>query len=211
MIRSISAGPLPQLAPITRTPRPAIAASAFTGETPIIVWKCVSKLIVTTAGKPASRAPSTAACTSSSALMVSISAKSTPPALSDLRLLGERRARAVRRQEAERLHQLAGRAHGTGHQAVAGRFAREPRAGLVELGEAVLEPVERQAVARAAERVGRDEVAAGIDIRAVNREDDVGPLCVPALRRAVREAGLVQHRAHGTVAEHEAAALDQLK
>ena len=70
--------------------RPA-PATACSGETPIIVWPRVSKVIVAMSGMPADawRTPWTAARISERCDIVSIQITSTPPAMSAARLLRE--------------------------------------------------------------------------------------------------------------------------
>ena len=109
--------------------------------------------------------------------MVSMSAKSAPPAFSAFACSAKDAERSGRCQQAERLHQFAGRSHRAGHQPIARHFTREPRTGLVQLENAICELVELEPVALAAERIGRDEVAAGLDVaRDKSTTHDVGLL-----------------------------------
>ena len=80
-----SSGPFPQLPPTASAPHPARASTASSGETPIIVWPRVSKVIVATSAIPgeAWRTPSIAALISERSDIVSIQMRSTPPATSE--------------------------------------------------------------------------------------------------------------------------------
>ena len=83
MTATISSGPLPQLPPTASAPQAVSAATACSGETPIIVCPRVSKVIVAISGTrgETSRTPSIAARTSSRSDIVSIQIRSTPPAI----------------------------------------------------------------------------------------------------------------------------------
>src|SRR5207247_896963 len=105
------------------------------------------------------------------------------------------------------------RTHGTDDESCAGDLAGEagrgPRELVGPLGEAVL----AEDVRRAAERVGRYNVGAGLQIRSVNRPNDVGSgqgqVLVAALVRRAPEVGgreprLLNHGAHGAVEDEDA-------
>ena len=79
---TISSGPLPQLPPTASTPRAVSASTACSGETPIIVWPRVSKVMVAMTGVSgaARRTPSMAAVISARSDIVSIHRTSAPPA-----------------------------------------------------------------------------------------------------------------------------------
>ena len=80
-----SSGPFPQLPPTASAPQASSAATACSGETPIIVWPRVSNVIVAMSAMPgdARRTPSIAALISLRSDIVSIQMRSTPPATSD--------------------------------------------------------------------------------------------------------------------------------
>jgi hypothetical protein len=79
-----SSGPLPQLPPTASAPQAVIAATACSGDTPIIVWPRVSKVIVVINGSAGAAVctPSMAARISSRSDIVSIQIRSTRPATS---------------------------------------------------------------------------------------------------------------------------------
>ena len=84
--------------------------------------------------------------------------------------------------------------------------ADQPRAPLVELASPVAEPVLVQLEARPAERVGLDEIRAGVEVGPVDVPDDVGMRVVPELGAgAVREASREQHRAVASVEDQQLA------
>ena len=120
-------------------------------------------------------------------------------------LLGEQLDGLVVGQRAERLHQLAGRAHAPQrqHAVLVRHLARDPRARLVQLVDAILEAMERQARAGAAERVGRQQVRAGVGVRGMDDAKPVRVLDVPDLgRRPGHQPGGLQHGADRSVAQH---------
>ena len=117
-----------------------------------------------------------------------------------LGLLGEGGGTLGDGEGAERLEQLAGRADVAGDHdlaALAGALGVGDAAGdaggqLVQLGDAVLGLVQLQAIARAAEAVGEDDVGAGRDHGAVQGLDAVDMLDVPQLRRVAGEQAHVE-------------------
>ena len=190
---SRSEAPTPQFAPIAtgctgefgeNTP----ARSA--GARPIIVRPAVSNEPVTVYGRPTSIAARAAARISSGADFVSIQATSTPPAMSPSTC--SRNASKASSSEIlpSGLEQLAGRADRSGdeHGSVGGRGDGTGQLGglLGDLGGAVAVAVQVQPVAVAAERVGEDDVGAGVDERLVQFGHLVRLLEVPELGRLAR-------------------------
>ena len=86
------------------------------------------------------------------------------------------------------------------------RLARQAHAGQVELGDALLEAVARQAKAAGAERVGLDDLRAGRDVGPMDGAHQVGVRHVQLGQRAIeRDAAGVQHGAHRAVAHQHLA------
>src|SRR3989442_1157418 len=105
------------------------------------------------------------------------------------------------------------RTHGTDDESCAGDLAGEAGRGPRELGGPLGEAVLAEYVRRSAERVGRYNVGAGLQIRSVNRPNDVGSgqgqVLVAALVRRAPEVGgreprLLNHGAHGAVEDEDA-------
>ena len=107
-------------------------------------------------------------------------------------LVGVGRAHLVERHRAERRvvdvgrdrERAVGRADRAGDEpgllrraprVLVGRLAREPRGGDVDVVDVRLEPVVRLRDGVAVERVGLDDVRAGLEVLAVDAADDVGP------------------------------------
>ncbi len=121
-------------------------------------------------------------------------------------LLGEDLLRLCLRHGAERLEQLAGRAEAAGDQGavLVGDGPGEGGGGLVELVHAVVEPLQPQPGATAAERVGGEDAGAGRGVLLVGGPHPVGVLDVPQLAGAtVGQPAVLQQRAHASVEEHE--------
>ena len=211
-----SSGPLPQLPPKAWTPSASSAAAAASGETPIIVWPRVSKVIVAMIGidGSAARTPSMAAVISARSDIVSIQMQSTPPAASEARLLGEAGHCLVVLERAERRHDQAARPDVAGHERrAAGRVdlgAQQDGGGPVQLVDAILVAREAEPEAIAAEGVGEQDAGTGVEVAAMDAAHDVRVGQVPDLRRiAELEAGLEEHRAHRAVGEDGATAVEE--
>ena len=99
------------------------------------------------------------------------------------------------------------RSHGAGDPHVlAGRLAGEPRAREVERAHLVAEAVAVEPEGVRAERVGLDDVRAGVDVVLVDLGDHVRPGDVELLEVLHDEdAALVEERAHGAVEHQERA------
>ena len=165
-----SSGPFPQLPPIASAPHAASASTASSGDTPIIVWPRVSKVIVATSAIPGAawRTPSMAALIS-----VEIGHRLDPDevhAAGDERrgLLAEDVDGLVVGERPERLDDLAGRSDVAGHERVAARRvdlgAEQDGRGAVELVDAVTVPAEAQPGPVATERVGQQDLRPGLDV-----------------------------------------------
>ena len=130
-------------------------------------------------------------------------------------LLLERADRVVALERAERRHDQARRADVPRHQRIApGGIhlgAQEDRGGPVELGDAVLEVVQREPVAVRAERVGEHDPRTRVEVAAVDAPDDVGVREVPDLGRVAElEPGREQLGPHRAIGEDRRAAVEEL-
>ena len=217
MTPSSSSGPLPQLPPTASAPHARRATTACSGETPIIVWPRVSKVIVAMSGIAGAtrRTPSIAALIS-----LEVGHRLDPDQVHAAghergRLLGEDVDRLVVVERAERGHDLAARADVAGHErawppAGVDLGAEEDRGGPVELVDAVLEAVQPEPEAVAAERVGEQDPRTGLEVAAMDPADDLGLGQVPDLGRVAElETGREEHRAHRPVGEDRSALVEQ--
>ena len=134
-------------------------------------------------------------------------------------LLGEGVGAVVDGEWTQRVIKLAGRAHGSGHDHLATLFllrlvgdAAGDAGGLaVDLAHPVLEIVQLQPVARAAERVGQEQVRAGIDEGLMQRLDPIRMVEIPHLRRvAGHQPSREQIGAGGPIRHQEGAAVQEL-
>ena len=190
----------------------ASAATACSGETPIIVWPRVSNVIVAMIGIPAEtwRTPRIAAPISDRCDIVSIQITSTPPAISAAACSAKTSTASSSDERPERRHDLAGRPDVAGDERPpTGRVdlgPEEDRRRPVQLGDPVLEAVQPEPQPVAAERVRHDDPRAGLEIAALDPPDDLGLADVPDLGRiAELEPRREQHRAHRPVGEDRAA------
>ena len=152
-------------APARRAPRrPA------PGETPIIVWPRVSKVMVAMSAMlgDARRTPSIAALISFRSDIVSIQMRSTPPGDERRGLLVEDVDGLGVGQRPERLDDLAGRPDVAGHQGVpAGGVdlgAEQDRRGPVQLVDRVGMAAELEARPVPAKGVGEQDLRARVDV-----------------------------------------------
>ena len=110
------------------------------------------------------------------------------------------------------LGQPAGRPDGAGH--VASRRRRgsgQPRALLVQLARAITDLILVELEPGASERVGLDDVAAGVEVALMDPADDVGVGVVPQLGAgAVQEPGGEEHGAVPAVEDERLAAANAL-
>ena len=201
-----SSGPLPQLPPTASAPQAVSPATACSGETPIIVWPRVSKVIVATRGMPGAtrRTPSMAALISVRSDIVSIQIRSTPPATSAAACSAKTSTPLRVVEGAGGRHDRPARPDVTGDERLASASvdlaAKEDRRRLVDLGDPALEAMEPQSQPVAAERVGHHDPGAGLEVPAVDPPDDVGMAEIPDLRRVAElQAGREQHRAHRAI------------
>ncbi len=126
-------------------------------------------------------------------------------------LLGEGVGAGRHRHRAHRFEELAGRSHragdqdgplGVGGHRGVGDLTADADAGGVELDHALVEVVELEPEVGAAEGVGQEDVAAGVDVRRVDRADPIGFVDVPRLGRVARlEATGEELGAHRSVDE----------
>jgi hypothetical protein len=96
---------------------------------------------------------------------------------------------------------------GACHEGVlARRFARQPHARLVDGAQLLGQSERRQAHAVGAERVGFQNLGAGLHVLLVNLPHHVGRGEVQLIEAAVDEnAARIEHGAHGAVGHHGAA------
>jgi hypothetical protein len=99
---------------------------------------------------------------------------------------------------------LADRPDGAGHEGPPlRRLAGDPRALPVDRPHLGVEPVGPELEPVGAERVGLDDVGAGLEVLVVDLADEAGVREVELVEAAVQEdPARVEHRAHGPV-EHE--------
>ncbi len=126
-------------------------------------------------------------------------------------LLAKRRAGFVARGRTVGLESDAERADGAGDEHVLPRrLARELRRTPVDLPHLRLEAVLRELDAVCAERVRLQHLGAGIDVRAVDAEHEVGRAQVELVVALIDEdAALVQHRAHRAIEDDDAIGIEQ--
>ena len=153
--------------PTGPTVRPSNTRPRSPGDRPIIVRPAVSNEHVAVYGMPTSIAAVAAARTSSGADIVSIHATSAPPATRPSICSRNAATAASWVSAAERREQLPGRTDRAGDDDRAvrrvGHRPGDRRRRLGQLEHPVLGAVQRQPVAVAAERVGEDDVGAGVD------------------------------------------------
>ncbi len=187
--------PVPQFEPTTSAPAAARPATARSTLTPMTVKKprgVRSNVIVAITGSCGATAFAalTARVASTRSLIVSMQTRSAPAAARTRDLLGERGLDRVGRRVAERLEELPRRPdRGRDERATADRAPHRLDRLAVDALLLGLEAVELQAEGGPAERVGRDEVGAGVDVEARDLLDHLRPLEREPLRRLARRAG----------------------
>ena len=127
-------------------------------------------------------------------------------------LLAEVIARLLAARGAERLDAHAEGTDGAGDEHVRARgLARDLRRALVELGDVILESVLRELQAVRAEAVRLEQLRAGLHVRAVHVEHELGRAHVELIVALIDEhAARVEHRAHRAVGHHDALGVDEL-
>ena len=211
-----SSGPLPQLPPNAWTPSSARAAAARSGETPIMVWPRVSKVMVAMMGivGSAARTPSMAAVISARSDIVSIQMQSTPPAASEAACSAKPATASSCSSvpSGDMIRPLGPMSPATRAEPPAASTSDAEQDGgrPIQLVDAILMAREPKSEAIAAERIGEQDARARIDVAAVDATHDVGMRQVPDFGRiAELEAGLEEHGAHRAVGEDGTAAIKE--
>ena len=126
----------------------------------------------------------------------------------DSDLFGEELRGLVHSHHAEGIEQFSGRADGGPHQHIAGLvgdFARQLHTGCIQFSQSVLQVMHFEPGGGAAEGVGGNDVGSGLDVAAIDRLHGVRVHHIPQFGRvAACEAGVLQHRGHGAVAQEGA-------